>query len=329
MRVIIVVPNWNGNYFLDHCLSSLSRQTFSHAEIVVDNGSTDGSYETIETKFPDINLIKLDRNYGFAGGVNCGIQKAILDGNEYVALFNNDAVAETDWLEKLVARMDANPKAAIVTSKILHLDDDKLDSTGDFYSVYGFSFPRGRDELDTGQYDDDTNIFAASGGASLYRVAALKEIGLFDESFFAYYEDVDISFRAQLAGWEVLYEPSARVRHAIGGTSSKHGNFSRYHTIKNFFYLYYKNMPTKLYWKYLPKFLFAYILLLGKDILKLRLGTHLRAVGTALIHFPEMKHKRFKIQRSRKISADQVDALLYKEMPPTQKAYLRMKDKLS
>jgi GT2 family glycosyltransferase len=328
MKTAVIIPNWNGDDFLKKSLFSLTGSIHSKDVIVVDNGSTDGSIHTLKSIFPEIGLIQLDRNFGFAGGVNRGIQKAIEDGYDFVALFNNDAIAEKDWLEKLVERMEMTPKAAIVTSKILHLNDDKLDSTGDFYSIFGFSFPRGRDELDTGQYDHDTNVFAASGGASLYRVSALKEIGFFDESFFAYYEDVDISFRARLAGWEVLYEPAARVRHAIGGTSSKHGNFTRYHTIKNFFYLFYKNMPAKLYWKYFPKFVFAYILLLGKDILKFRLATHLHAVITAFAHLPEMTMKRREIQKSREISVSELDALLYKQMPPTQKAFLRMKDRL-
>ncbi len=323
--VKVIVPNWNGVAFLSECLNSIGSQVGKDGIIVVDNGSVDGSIEIVENKFPDVQLIKLDKNYGFAGGVNRGIEAAIIDGATYIALFNNDAIAEPNWLQNLVARMDASPKAAIVTSKILHLDDKRLDSTGDFYSVYGFSFPRGRDEEDSGQYDNDTNVFAASGGASLYRVSALKEIGLFDEAFFAYYEDVDISFRARLAGWEVLYEPAAIVRHAIGGTSSKYGNFTRFHTIKNFFYLYYKNMPVKLYLKYLPKFMFAYVLLLGKDILKLRLGTHLRAVGVALAHLPEMAVKRHGIQSRRKITVSQLDTMLYKEMPPTQKTFFRLK----
>jgi GT2 family glycosyltransferase len=207
--IYVIIPNWNGLDFLAECLDSLALQTQDHQTVVVDNGSTDGSKELVRSKYPQVHLIELNRNTGFAGGVNRGIEYVLEQEADLIALFNNDAVANPDWLAELVKAGKAHPKAGIITSKIKHYEGSKLDSTGDFYSVWGLPFPRGRDEVDHGQYDDQREVFAGSGGASLYCAEMLRQIGLFDERFFAYFEDVDISFRAQLAGWQVRYQPTA------------------------------------------------------------------------------------------------------------------------
>ena len=114
----------------------------------------------------------------------------------------------------------------------------------------------------------------------------LKQIGLFDEDFFAYFEDVDLGFRAQLAGWKALYEPGAIAYHHVGGTSSKLGDFARYHSIKNFVFLYFKNMPGWLFWKYLPTFLWGMLLIVGNSIAHFKFGTLFKAVGQVIIKFP-------------------------------------------
>src|SRR5207253_2984925 len=144
-----------------------------------------------------------------------------------IALFNNDAVADKNWLQSLVNTMSANSEVGIATSKLLLEDKKHIDSTGDFYSIWGMPLPRGRNQLDNGQFDKPEEVFGATGGASLYRAKMLNEIGLFDEKFFAYYEDVDISFRARLAGWKVYYQPKAIAYHGLSKTSSRHPNLSR------------------------------------------------------------------------------------------------------
>src|SRR5665811_2212163 len=192
---VVVVPNWNGADCLAACLDSLLAQSVKPRVIVVVNGSADGSLELLK-KYPGVEVIKHDVNKGFAGGVNAGFRRAIEDGVKYVATLNNDAVADKGWLEQLMAVFDKNPEVGIVTSKILDAKGQKIDSTGDYLTVWGLPYPRGRGEPELDKYDEQVDIFAASGGASLYRVKMLKEIGLFDEDFFAYYEDVDLSFRA-------------------------------------------------------------------------------------------------------------------------------------
>ena len=315
-KIYVVIPNWNGKDLLDACLSSLQTQTHKHTVVIVDNGSTDGSASYIKKNYPEIQLIVRDKNYGFTGGVNPGIEAAIEKGAEFVALLNNDAVVEKDWLEKLAKTMSENPKAGIVTSKILRMDKKHLDSTGDFYSIWGLPFPRGRNEVDSGKYDDQLEVFGASGGASLYRTALFDEIGLFDQDFFAYFEDVDLSFRAQLAGWKVRYQPQAIAYHHLNATASKLGNFARYHSAKNFLLVYAKNMPLKLYLKYLPLYCLQFLRMLITSMLRGHLWTFLRGSSAAIKLHPKTLKKRRQIQGSRKVSISYTDGILYHHRPP-------------
>lgn len=347
-RAIVVIPNWNGIDMLGECLDALARQTIKHHVILVDNGSKDGSLELVRDHYPEVQLIALPTNTGFAGGVNRGIRSALEQGADYVALMNNDAVADEHWLEHLAAAADAHPEAGAAAAKILTQDGKKLDSTGDFYSTWGFPFPRGRDEVDQGQYDSPEHqwVFAVSGGASLYRAKMLEQIGLFDERFFAYYEDQDIGFRGQLAGWKMLYEPQATVRHYVGGTSErmdtykKTGStalatkadhapsgqpsaFARYHSIKNFAYLYTKNMPGWLYWKYLPRFWASWAMMMVSDARRGLLVSNLRANLVALAHLPGILADRWRIQARRSVSDAYIDSILYHDLPPQQKLRFR------
>jgi GT2 family glycosyltransferase len=199
----------------------------------VDNASTDESTERVEAKYPDIEIIRHTQNKGFSGGVNPGIRRAIELGATYVAPFNDDAVADKRWLRQLVDYLDANSKVGAAACKVVTSDKERLDSTGDYYTTWGLPYPRGRREYDINKYNSDTTIFAASGAASLYRVKALQEVGMFDEDFFAYYEDVDLSFRLQLAGWKVSFVPGSVVYHQIGMTSSRIKGFTTLQTMKN------------------------------------------------------------------------------------------------
>ena len=331
----VIIPNWNGIDLIRECLRSLEAQTLPHTVIVVDNGSTDGSNKVVKDEFPKVQLLEFPNNAGFAGGVNRGILPALKQGAEYIALLNNDAVADPKWLEELVNEAESSPMIGMVAAKIVTQDGTKLDSTGDFYSTWGFPFPRGRGEVEVGQYDMELDIFGASGGASLYRAKMLEEIGLFDERFFAYFEDVDISFRARLAGWKVRFAPKAVVRHYIGGTSSRMdaagqvvivdeysdrpSAFARFHTVKNFAFLYTKNMPGYLYWKYLPLFWASWGMMFISDFKRGLLVTNVKANATALILLPSIIESRFIIQKKRSVSLADIDELLVHDLPPLQR----------
>ena len=326
--VAVVVPNWNGARFLGDCLRSLTRQSEPAQIIVVDGGSTDGSRELIAERFREITLVALDGNPGFAGAVNRGIQRAMAGGAEFIALLNNDAVAEPDWLARLLAAARSFPEAGTVTSKLLLEDRVHIDSTGDFYSSWGWAYPRGRDEVDEGQYDGPKfrEVFCGSGGASLYRSAMLREVGLFDEDYFAYLEDQDLGFRAQLMGWKARYEPEAVAYHRLMGTSATMEHFGRYHAIRNCIYLYVKNVPHPLCWKYLAKFLTGLTLMAANDVRRRRFRAIAGAYVEALRKMPAMLGKRRRVQAARRVPVSYIDSVLIHPLPPTQRGMIRLRN---
>ncbi len=320
----VIVPNWNGEDSLKACLDSLLAQSVPARVIVVDNGSADGSLKLLD-RYENIEIIFHDRNLGFAGGVNAGFRRAIEDGAKYAAAFNNDAVADKDWLKHLVGYLDEHPKAGIATCKLLTANGRSLDSTGDYYTVWGLPYPRGRGESDIDAYDDLTDVFAASGGASLYRVRMLEQVGLFDEDFFAYYEDVDLSFRAQLAGWKVGYVPAATVRHAIGATSSRVRGFTTYQTLKNLPMLLLKNVPRRYLWRMSWRLLLAELLFFLRAVSR---GHGLSAIRGKLMCLwlsPRTLLKRRRIQRARVVNDDYIWSRIVHDLPPNARALRRLR----
>ncbi len=315
-KVVVVIPNWNGEDYISDCLQSLEKQTLKPDILVVDNNSVDNSVKIIKDNHPRVELLEFSDNAGFAGGVNRGI-KPSLEQYKYIALLNNDAVADSKWLEKLVAVADEKPNAGIITGKFMRIDKKHIDSTGDFYTIWGMPYPRDRNEIDSGQRDNIEPVFGATGGASLYSTEMFKEIGIFDEDFFAYYEDVDISFRAQLAGWKVYYQPSALAYHHVGGTSSKLGDFSRYHTIKNFYFIIMKNLPWQLLIIYSPFLLLQSLRILATTTIKNKNPLiFFRSLFKALSLLPKKLKERRQIQKTRKISVLKVNKLIEKRIPP-------------
>lgn len=316
-KIAVVIPNWNGEDYIEACLASLESQSLKPHIIVVENGSIDSSIKIIESKFKDVELLKFKDNAGFAGGVNRGIRKALKDDYEYVALFNNDAVASKNWLKLLIQAADAHSEVGIVTGKFMHMDKKHIDSTGDIYTAWGMPFPRGRNQVDNGQFDTPEYVFGATGGASLYRSSTLNHIGLFDEDFFAYFEDIDISFRAQLADWKVWYEPSAIAYHHLSGTSSKLGSFSRYHSIKNFYLVWLKNIPWQLLLLYSPLIVLQSLRLFATSLIKARAPLLFVKSKWAVIRLlPSVVKKRKQIQCSRKVSLGYINSILPKSFPP-------------
>lgn len=311
------------------CIKALQKQTYKQFEIiVVENGSVDGSGEYLAEKFPEVIVLQQAKNLGFAGGVNVGLRYS---SAQYKVLLNNDTEVEPTWLDELVRTADTHKDAFAVVSKILDAKSKKassasykIDSTGDQYSVWGLPFPRGRGELDKGKYDQPEEVFAACGGSVLYRATALDKVGLFDEDFFAYYEDVDISFRARLAGYKVYYQPKSIVFHAIGATSGgKPNSFTRFHSVKNSYYLYLKNMPGWLFWKYLPRFFVSQMLTLAGSVKNGLLLTHLKGSLWAIVFTPKKILERIRIQHARKIQSQEIEPLLYHKLPPLQEKLLR------
>lgn len=316
MKTVVIVPNWNGKSRLGACLDSLQAQTEAADTMVVDNGSHDGSSEFIRENYPEVILLENETNLGFAGGVNTGLRYAIKHDYTYAALLNNDAVADKNWLKCLVEFLDTNKSAGIVASKMLAAEGDHLDSTGEAYSIWGLPYARGRGEQDTSQYDKNQWVFGASGGASLYRLSMLEKIGLFDEDFFAYYEDVDLSFRAQLAGWKIGYEPRATVVHQIGATSKRIKGFATYHTLKNLPLVLWKNVPFGIFGKVWRRLALAYLLIAGRALLRGEFGAFFKGTFAGTLLWPKKLLERRGIQKSRKVSLEYIDSIIAHDLPP-------------
>ncbi|HUD06353.1 MAG TPA: glycosyltransferase family 2 protein [Candidatus Saccharimonadales bacterium] len=316
IKVTVVVPNWNGEQYLTECINSLINQTLKPSITIVENGSRDGSLELIKTKYPELGLVINKTNLGFAGGVNSGIRKAINEGTQFVALLNNDAVADKDWLKCLVLQIVADEKVGITTCKFIDIDGKRIDSTGDFYSVWGLPFPRSRGEKVDDSKNLSTDIFAASGGASLYRVSMLNQIGLFDEDFFAYYEDVDISFRAQLSGWKVKYVSESIAYHRIGATSTKIKGFTTYQTMKNLPWLLLKNVPGSQLWKVLPRFNVAYLSFYLSAIRRHQSWFATKGIFVSVFLLPKKLLQRRRIQRNKQVTSAYIWGIIYHDLPP-------------
>lgn len=319
---LIVILNWNGIEDTENCIDSLLKQSYENFHIlIVDNDSHDDSVprlRLIAEKNSEVTLIENQVNSGFSGGVNIGIKYGMQNNFDTIALFNNDAVADKDWLKNLVHSIEKNNKLGIATGLLLDESGDTIDSAGEQYSIWGTPFSRGRNEKQLAAPASGL-VFGATGGASLYKTKMLSEIGLFDEVFFAYYEDVDISYRAQLAGWKVTYESRAVAYHKRGATSNKIPGFTIYQNFKNLPLLFWKNTPSKLLLKVGVRFTLLYLLTFINAIKKGSGLPALKGVVASIWYFwVNALWRRFRIQRSRKVSKDYIWSVLYPDLPPTQ-----------
>lgn len=240
-KTTVVIPNYNGSKYLKDCLDSLYQGTREADVIVVDNGSTDGSLDLLQKSYPQTPVIALKENTGFSYAVNVGVRAA---KTEYVLLLNNDTVSDSRLVEALEGVLDKNPGIFSAAAKMISLSDrEKLDGAGDLYCALGWGFARGKDQS-IAKYGKGERIFSACGGAALYRKAVLEEIGLFDELHFAYLEDMDVGYRANIYGYANWYEPAAVVYHAGSASSgSRHNAFKVRLSAGNNLYMLYKNMP--------------------------------------------------------------------------------------
>jgi Predicted glycosyltransferases len=238
----IIIPNFNGKQFLKTCLDSISKQNYSSYDIIiVDNASSDGSVQYISENYPEFALIQNGDNRGFAAAVNQGI---MISSSEYIFLLNNDVELEPDCISNLIKCIEKDKNTFAVSSKMVqYTDRNKMDDAGDEYTIFGWTRKVG-DGKSPDLYTTERETFSACAGAALYRKSILDEIGYFDENFFAYMEDVDISYRARIRGYKCVYCPEAVVYHIGSGTSgSKYNEFKIKSAARNNVYVPYKNMP--------------------------------------------------------------------------------------
>lgn len=242
MKVSIVIPNYNGKKYLKACISSLNNQSFKDFElIVVDNASKDDSIEFISENYSNVKLIALKENYGFSRAVDEGIKASNAD---YVVLLNNDTEVDKYWLENLVRCIEKDATIFSCCSKMIRYNErEKIDDAGDEYTVLGWALKNG-DGSQISSFSKSKRVFSSCGGAAIYRRRVFSKIGYFDENFFAYLEDMDISYRANIHGYKNIFCSDALVYHIGSATSgSRHNSFKVKLAARNNIYLIYKNMP--------------------------------------------------------------------------------------
>lgn len=252
LEMSVIVLNWNGKHFLETCLTALRKQTFQDFEtILVDNGSEDGSAEYVRTQFPEVRLIALTRNLGFTGGNIAGYEQA---RGEIIVLLNNDTEADPRWLEEIHKASRDNPAAGSFASKMLYFDErNRIDNCGFGLTSAGLTVDLGRGEMDGPAWADPRQVFGACAGAAAYRRSMLNDIGFLDGDFFMTYEDVDLSFRAQLRGYQCRFVPAAIVYHRYRATMTKYPARQVFFSQRNIEFVYLKNMPFALMVRSLPQ----------------------------------------------------------------------------
>lgn len=219
-EVTIVIPNYKGKEYLLSCVKSLYEKDQTEKKIlIIDNASNDGSIEEVVKEYPKVECVMLDKNYGFCRAVNIGIEKT---DTPYVILLNNDTVIKDNYVKYLLDSIKKDPNIFSVEPKMIQYHDpSKIDSAGTYYNALGWAYAYGKDKS-VKKYNNIRKIFAACGGASIYRKKVFEEIGMFDEKHFAYLEDIDVGYRARIAGYDNLYEPKSEVIHVgSGGKRSK------------------------------------------------------------------------------------------------------------
>ena len=312
----VVIPNWNGKSQLEKCLGAL-RKVSDIKIVVVDNNSSDGSVEFIKKNFSNILVIENEKNLGFAGGVNRGIEKALSYNAKYVALLNNDVVISDGWVQSLINTLEEDDTVGAATGKLLYKDGKKVDNTGDEYSVWGLTIARDRDVKTEKLETNGGEVYGACAGAAMYRAEVFKDVGMFDEKFFAYYEDSDLNFRMQLAGWKTKYQGGAIAFHDTGATSRKISGFTTLQTIKNQPMLFWKNMPSGLLLKTFPRFFLAHSAVILSTVSKGQVLTAFKGLILCFKNTPHYFIERRKIQKNRKVDNDYIWSILYKDLPPT------------
>lgn len=302
--ISVVIPNYNRFDLLENCIKSILQGSLVADEIIiVDNGSSDFKQDVIYDR--RVRFIRLQQNMGFSRAVNIGIQQS--KGN-YIVILNNDTEVDTNWLKNLIHVFEANSKILFATSKIKSLKHKgTFDDVGDVLLASGRVYKLGNKERDRGQHDKQCFVFGASGCASAYRREFFKKVGYFDEDFFAYLEDVDLSFRANLQGNRCIYVPEAIVYHAGSATTGgQYNKFTAFHLAQNTIGLFVKNFPIKILLGSILQILVYLAALQLFFIINGLGGAYFRGIISGLRMIRKMIPKRREIMKMRVMTNDEV-----------------------
>ena len=326
----IIVLNWNGADDTLNCVESLQQQTLRPEIIIVDNNSSDDSVERFEDHIKSQKkdapiLIKNSQNLGFAGGINTGLIYAKEHNFEYIGVLNPDAIADKKWCRAIVDELSTHLDCGIATGIMQRRDGKTLDTTGDFYTTWGLPGPRNRDEPIENAPSKPGEVFGATGGGAIYRAAIFDDIDMFDEDFFMYYEDVDLSFRAQLAGWKVRFTPEAIAYHKVGASSKKVPGLAVYNTFKNLPLVFIKNVPRQLFWYIGLRFFLTYWLIFASAVRHGNGWPAFKGILASIIRKPAAYKKRLTIQKNRKVSVDYIRSIIHIGPLPNQTGLLKFR----
>ena len=314
-RVTIAVLNYNGLELLDVVMPSvLALNGVASARVlVVDNGSSDGSAEHVRARWPQVELLELPENIGVAAALNRAVESA---DTELLALLNNDIELEPDWLAQLAGALNAFPEAASASGKLLRFHERaRIDAAGDLMLWSGAVINRGYGMRDEGQFDTAQPVFAACAGAALYRRSAFEVVGPFDESFFAYLEDIDWGIRAQLAGLASRYVPTAVGYHMGGATTRRHKGFYGRLQRRNTLLLIAKDFPLDALLRHGWKIALNQLLWLGASARDGMLAEHLRAYLSLWSALPGALRARRDIQGTRAAGTRELSAAIEASLP--------------
>ncbi|MCL4299662.1 MAG: glycosyltransferase family 2 protein [Anaerolineae bacterium] len=306
----IIIPHYNGCHYLTTCFNALRAQTYSRLEIILaDNGSTDDSVALTRRNFPEVKILELGRNLGLTGAINRAIETA---QGEIIVPLNNDTEVAPSWAQALVDALHAHPEAGIIACKMLLFDQrDTLHSAGDGFGVDGIPINRGVWQKDAGQFDRDVYIFGGCGGAVAYRREMLADIGLFDEELFMYLEDVDLNWRAHLAGYRVVFAPQAVVYHQLSATGG--GVTASFYTGRNTLFILAKDLPGSIFRRHWPAIVGAQLKIAG-DALRAWQGeaarARLRGQLAGLWGLPRWLAKRKFVQQKKRVDDAYLEGLL-------------------
>ena len=311
--VTVIVVTLNNLNLLRNCLRSLFAQDYGAIEIVVvDNGSEEDVGSMLAEEFPEVRMVRLDKNYGFAGGNNRGIETA---QGKYIALINNDAVAAPQWISSLVATAESDPEIGAVASIVIDGNrPEVLDSCGVGIALDGMSRQAMRG-MPVPNLAEPEEVLLFSGCACLLRMEALNEVGLFDEDFFAYCEDTDLGLRLRRAGWKIVVAPGAYAHHYYSMTGGKFSLQKIYWVERNHLWVAIKNFPWFLLtilplvtaWRSLAQ---AYFVLKGigelnrftesNDLAEI-VSTYLKAYADMFAKLPSMLVKRYSFRKKHRL----------------------------
>lgn len=298
-RLTATIATYNGRELLEVVLASLERQTFRDFRVVVvDDASSDGTVEWLRERWPDVDVVVHPHNRGVTAALNSCVRA---NDDELVLMLNNDVELDPRCVEQLVTALDERPAAAVACAKLLDFAQrDLLDGAGDLYAWAGIAHRRGQGERDRGQYDQPEDVFGACAAVALYRRDAFEAVGPFDERFHALCEDIDWAFRAQLAGYDCRYVPSAVAYH-VGSASlgPRISDFTMYHNWRNELWLIAKNYPATAFLWHLPDLLFGQLAMISMALRRRLVRTWLRAWRDAVRGLPGVLEDRRRIQRKR------------------------------